>query len=175
VRFCYADPPYLGRGKAMYGFPEWDKIERHHELVLQLRADFPDGWAMSCSSSSLLAIGYACPNARVAAWCKPWSSFKPNVSPQYSWEPVIFAGGRKATRQEWSGRDFIVTGITHRRSVRGAKPEAFCLWLFEDIFHAQPDDEFVDMFPGSGAVTRAWEEWRAMRGPMQSAAFKEGL
>jgi len=27
---------------------------------------------------------------------------------------------------------------------------------------ARPDDELVDMFPGTGAVTKAWESWRKL-------------
>jgi hypothetical protein len=47
-----------------------------------------------------------------------------------------------------------------QRGVSGAKPEAFCRWLFE-FAGLQADDEFVDLFPGSGAVGRAYERWQA--------------
>lgn len=40
--------------------------------------------------------------------------------------------------------------------VVGAKPAAFCRWVFE-LLGAQPGDELVDVFPGSGGVARAWE------------------
>jgi hypothetical protein len=40
--------------------------------------------------------------------------------------------------------------------VTGAKPATFCRWLFE-LLDAQPGDEFVDVFPGSNGVARAWE------------------
>ena len=166
MRFCYADPPYFGMGEKMYKRPEWDLLETHHALVRRLMDEFPDGWAMSCSSTSLLKIGAACPEARVAAWTKPWASMRPNVSPAFAWEPVLFMGGRRASRTEWSGRDYIHCSITHGRSVKGAKPDGFSFWLFEDLFHATPDDEFVDLFLGSGAVTRAWETWCGMRGRM---------
>ena len=42
--------------------------------------------------------------------------------------------------------------------VVGAKPAAFCWWLFS-LLGAQPGDELADLFPGSGGVSRAWEEW----------------
>lgn len=41
----------------------------------------------------------------------------------------------------------------------GAKPERVCHWAFE-LVGAEPDDELIDMFPGTGAVTRAWRTWR---------------
>jgi hypothetical protein len=42
--------------------------------------------------------------------------------------------------------------------VIGAKPAAFCGWLF-DLLGAQPIDTFDDLFPGSGGVSRAWAEF----------------
>lgn len=39
--------------------------------------------------------------------------------------------------------------------VTGAKPPAFCRWLFAWL-GARPGDEFDDLFPGSRAVTDAW-------------------
>ena len=40
--------------------------------------------------------------------------------------------------------------------VIGAKPATFCRWVF-DLLGAQPQDEFTDIFAGSGGVMRAWE------------------
>lgn len=37
----------------------------------------------------------------------------------------------------------------------GRKPLAFCVWLFE-LLGAQPGDELVDLYPGSGQVGHAW-------------------
>jgi hypothetical protein len=53
------------------------------------------------------------------------------------------------------------------RGVPGMKPEAFCFWLFTDIFGLKPDDEFVDLFAGSGAVAEAWRAFQ--RQPMMFA------
>jgi hypothetical protein len=46
-----------------------------------------------------------------------------------------------------------------RRNFPGAKPECFCWWIF-DLLGLQADDEFHDLFPGSGAVGRAWAIYR---------------
>lgn len=40
--------------------------------------------------------------------------------------------------------------------VTGAKPAAFCRWMF-DLLGAAPQDDFTDLFPGSGGVGRAWD------------------
>ena len=44
--------------------------------------------------------------------------------------------------------------------ITGQKPVAFCHWIF-DLLGLTADDELVDIFPGSGAVGRAWDSWRA--------------
>lgn len=161
MKFCYADPPYLGCGKKLYGSmhahaADWDEPERHRDLIDQLTSEFPDGWAMSLSSPSLRVILPMCPDdCRVAAWVKPFAVFKPNVTVAYAWEPVIFRGGRSRPRSMPTVRDWIAENITLQKGCPGAKPEAFALWLF-DLLNMQPGDEFVDMFPGSGAVAKAW-------------------
>ncbi len=45
----------------------------------------------------------------------------------------------------------------------GRKPVAFCAWLF-DLLGMVPGDELVDLFPGTGAVTRAWRELSSRSG-----------
>lgn len=99
----------------------------------------------------------------MGAWTKPFAAFRPNVNPAFAWEPVIFRGGRKRGREAPTLRDWVSVGITLKRGMPGAKPDRFCWWVF-DFLGAQPDDEFHDLFPGSGAVQRAWESWcRAQR------------
>lgn len=164
MRFAYADPPYLGMCD-MYGHhhPDgrcWDDVETHRLLIERLVSEFPDGWAMSLHSPALRTILPLCPSeARVGAWTKPFASFKPGVNPAFCWEPVIFMGGRKRGRTEPTVRDYCAVNITLGCGFCGAKPEAFCWWVF-DLLGMEPDDEFHDLFHGSGAVTRAWETYR---------------
>jgi hypothetical protein len=164
VKFAYADPPYYGCAILHYGdHPEaavYDTIDGHKTLIDRLVAEFPDGWALSLHQKSLRVLLPLCPDdVRIGAWVKPFASFRPNVNPGYCWEPVIFRGGRKRERYDPTVRDFVSAGITLRRGVVGAKPDAFCWWVF-DFLGMAPDDEFHDLFPGSGAVTRAWQSWR---------------
>lgn len=44
-----------------------------------------------------------------------------------------------------------------KRGLTGAKPRAFCMWVF-DLLNVQPGDQVDDMFPGSGAVQAAINE-----------------
>jgi hypothetical protein len=165
MRFAFADPPYLGccglYDHEHHGGGCWDDLATHAHLIERLSSEFPDGWAMSLHEPSLRRILPLCPDdARVAPWVKPFASFKPNVNPAYAWEPVIFRGGRDFTREQPTVRDWHPANITLQRGLTGVKPDSFSYWLF-DLLNMQSGDEFVDLFPGSGAVTRAWNAWRA--------------
>lgn len=156
MRFAYADPPYLGCGLSHYGdHPDaavYDTLDGHRDLVARLCDDFPDGWAMSLHAPSLKYILPLCPDdCRVMAWVKPFCSFKPGVGVAYAWEPVIVRGGRKRTREQPTVRDWCAVNITLKRGFTGAKPSDFVHWIL-DVLNAQPGDEVVDLFPGSGAV-----------------------
>lgn len=166
MKFAYADPPYLGLPEKLYGdrhpnAADYDRIETHVALIERLVAEFPDGWALSMTSTTLRTLLPLCPeDVRVAAWTKPFVSFKPGVGVAYCWEPVVFRGGRKRKREERTVRDYCAVNIAMLRGFPGAKPDGFCFWIF-DLLGMQAEDEFHDLFPGSGAVTRAWETWKA--------------
>ena len=158
MRIAYADPPYIGYSRYYKADPNCAEVD-HAALIAQLDRDY-DGWALSLYSNSLQQILALCPDTvRVAAWVKPWCSWKPGVSPKYGWEPVIFRPARKKQPTRLYPVDWISCNATTRRGLKGAKPERFCYWLFE-ILHAQPGDNFADLYPGTGAVSRAWEQWR---------------
>ena len=167
MKFAYADPPYLGLAAAFYSgmhseAAEYDKPETHQKLIDRLSDDY-DGWAMSLHTPALKTILPMCPDdCRVMAWVKPFASFKPGVTVAYAWEPVIVRGGRKRPRTMGTVRDWVAANITLRRGFQGAKPEAFCFWLFE-VLNIEPSDDFDDLFPGSGAVSRAWEIYRQQK------------
>lgn len=165
MKFAYADPPYLGCcGMYDHHHPDgrcWDEITTHMALIDRLAAY--DGWALSLHTPSLREILNLAPlDVRVMAWVKPFASFKPGVGVAHAWEPVIVRGGRSRTRQQDTVRDWVAANITLKRGLTGAKPRAFSFWLF-DVLGMEPGDEFVDLFPGSGAVTAAWNEWRARK------------
>jgi hypothetical protein len=141
--------------------------------VDQLVEEFPDGWALSTSAEALAGVVASCPPAaRVAAWFRgerPTFSYRPLSA----WEPVIYCGGR-AYPSPPAGRrlDALVhvarIRTTDPRRVVGAKPAAFCWWVF-DLLGALPGDELVDLFPGSGGVGRAWRLYRASQSRNETA------
>jgi len=164
MRFAYADPPYYGYAVKFYGdlHPEaavYDTLDGHKALIDRL-AEF-DGWALSMTSGNLKDILPLCPrDARVTAWVKPFASYKKGVGVAYAWEPVVVHGGRRRTLEQQTVRDWFAEGITLKRGFVGAKPARVIHWILE-MLGAQPEDEVIDMFPGSGAVTEALTRWRA--------------
>lgn len=160
MKIAYADPPYVGQARRHYGTSEID----YAALLARLALEFPDGWALSASSPSLRLLLPLCPDdVRIAAWVKPFAIFKPGVNPAYAWEPVIFRGGRHRSRAEPTVRDWVSCNIALRRGLVGAKPEGFCMWLF-DLLGMAFDDDLIDLFPGTGAISRAWAKWKEEKG-----------
>lgn len=165
MKMAYADPPYLGQAKVFYGklherASDYDDIATHRKLIERLSDEFPDGWAMSLSSPTLRDILNLCPeDVRVMPWVKPFCSFKPGNGVAYAWEPVIVRGGRKRGRNQETVRDWVAANMTMQKGFPGAKPTELCYWLFQ-VLNLRPDDEFTDLFPGSGAVTKAWEQFK---------------
>lgn len=165
MRFAYADPPYVGCAGL---YPEKTEVD-HGALFARLRDEFPDGWALSASSPSLpYLLGLPdCPaDIRIAAWVKPFAVFKPNVNPAYTWEPVIFMGGRRGDRSRSTVKDHLSESITLRKGLVGAKPRRFCFWIF-DLLGMEPGDELVDLYLGTGIVSACWNEFCGRERPVQ--------
>lgn len=164
LRFAYADPPYVGQARKHYNGGEVD----HMALIGKLSTY--DGWALSCKSSSLRDLLPLCPSAtRVLSWVKPFAVFKKNVGLSYAWEPVLLVPARRRSHRDGFLMDWLRTGNVqgvgqgiNGINFVGAKPKAFCFWLF-DAAGLQPADELVDLYPGTGAVSRAWEAWRSQQ------------
>jgi hypothetical protein len=158
MKFAYADPPYLGCG-ARYDEHHaearvWDDPETHRRLIKRLSDEYPDGWALSASTPSLITLFPMLPDRhRVCAWVKPFAVFKPNVGVAYAWEPVILVGGRRRARQQPTVRDWFACEITLRKGLVGAKPPPVVHWIL-DLLNVQRGDEVDDLFPGTGVVGR---------------------
>ena len=162
MRLAYADPPYPGRAHLYADHPDYAGEVDHRELALTLSTQY-DGWALSTSAEALPEVfdylgeagagGY-----RVLAWVKHTVTV--------SWEPVIVVSARKPQGvRDWlqCEPDSYQWREKPDSYVIGQKPEAFCRWVFEWL-GADPDDEFDDLFPGSGNVGRAWDAWRSQPG-----------
>lgn len=98
------------------------------------------------------------PGCRMAAWAKPFAVFKPNVNPAYTWEPVIWIGGRtKRSRKDDTVKDHHIEVITMRRGMPGAKPPGFAAWIPKLLgADVRQGDTITDLFHGSGAMLGVW-------------------
>jgi hypothetical protein len=163
-RLAYADPPYPGNARLYRGHPDYAGEVDHAALLSRMATNY-DGWALSTSARALpqvlaLAVAQGLP-VRVAAWVR---QPRPHATARYplnAWEPVIYV---PVTQHRGAGVarriDVLQHGVmpltTLPSRVIGAKPPAFCAWLF-DLIGAEPGDEFDDLFPGSGVVAKVWE------------------
>jgi hypothetical protein len=163
MKIGYADPPYIGCAHLYRGHPDYAGEVDHRALIERLEADY-DGWVLHAAatpkSMAVLAPLVDSTGARWCSWVKGFAAFKRNISVAYAWEPVIIKAARKpVVSKRQVNRDWIQESITLKRGLTGAKPEAVCHWAFE-LLGARPDDDLDDMFPGTGAVTKAWATWQ---------------
>lgn len=149
------DPPYPGKSFYYRDHPDYGGEVDHVALIRRLSAY--DGWALSTSAAALpVVLGLCPPGVRVAAWHR---GPRPTASryPLSAWEPVIYHGGRPVYGPLRT--DSLVHGVSPLTTlpgrVTGQKPAAFCRWVF-DLLGAAAGDTLDDLFPGSGAVSRAW-------------------
>lgn len=162
MKLAYADPPYYGMGKKMYGklHPDaaiWDDKQSHINLMFKLQVGY-DGWALSCNSKDLKWLLPEAPDdVRVAVWLKPFANWRPNYRVQYTWEPVLFKPSRPSKGYQKgieSVRDHLVCNIALKKGLSGAKPDAFNNWILE-LINYEPGDSFNDMFPGTNGMAEA--------------------
>ena len=161
-RLAYADPPYPGLAHYYRDHPDYGGEVDHGELLSKLATY--DGWALSTSARALpqvlaLAVAQGLP-VRVAAWVRGPRAHATAVHALNAWEPVIYVPVASRSRGDGSRIDVLTHGVAAMTAlpgrVIGAKPAAFCRWMF-DLIGAQPADTLDDLFPGSGIVGRAWE------------------
>jgi hypothetical protein len=133
MKFAYADPPYLGRGRYYKAYhPEvmtWNHPATHRALVERLQDEFPDGWAMSLAEDSLRTILPMCPRtARVGCWLTVTPRYAPNIPVKRYFEPVIWVGGRSWAETGARASDYIICsaqGLPEGESYGGNRRGAY--------------------------------------------------
>lgn len=158
-RFAYADPPYPG--KAFY-YVE-DREVPHASLVDRLVRGWPDGWALSTSAEALRHVLAVCPSSvRVAVWRRRTRQDKRQRHPINAWEPLIVYGGRPQPRgrQALDVLDYRGRYNAFPGALVGMKPPEFTVWMAQ-LLAARVGDRLDDLYPGSGAVSLAWDRYAA--------------
>jgi len=162
MRIAYADPPYPGCAHLYRDHPDYAGEVDSVALLRRLAAEY-DGFVLHTSSPALADLASVAKEvgARPMAWVKTFAAFKRNVPVAYAWEPVFVRPCRKPTvSKRVVMRDWIACPITMRKGLTGAKPPPVIRWAFE-VVGAQPDDDLIDLFPGTGIVGSTWDAWRA--------------
>lgn len=175
MRFAYADPPYPGKAGYYRDQPTYRGEVDHRDLIGRLVAEYWDGWALSTSAGALQAVLAHCPDdVRVCVWRR---QVRPTRSRRAlsAWEPLIVWRGRELPtdgpqplvdelqtapivlddRQLADVLDYRGRYDSFPGALIGMKPPEFSAWMFHQL-GACEQDTLVDLFPGSGAVGRAW-------------------
>jgi len=139
--------------------PDYGGEVDHKALIERLVAEFPDGWALSTSSKTLGPLVRLCPDdTRILSWVTLNPRFPPGGGLISAWQPCLM---KRLRPPKDICLDVLVTSypVGLFNAFLGGKPEEYCFWLFRCL-GALPDDELVDLFPGSGAVGRAWDKYQ---------------
>ena len=155
MTMAYADPPYPGKAGIYKDQPDYKGEVDHVELIASLVDRF-DGWALSTSEDSLRFILPLCPpEAHVCPWVKPIGVSRQTFGLHNAWEPLIVVPGRELRP---GFRDWLsAQPARHGGNLPGRKPIAFCVFLFRCLGLCA-GDTLVDLFPGSGIVSKTWIE-----------------
>lgn len=152
LRFAYADPPYPGTARS---YPERTEVD-HGELIQRLERDY-DGWLLHSNSQSIAPLVNLVPRGtRILAWGKYHGLPVTSAGLIYTWEPIFLKPVRQPSDYV---RDSLWFDMADQlKWMRGQKPIPVVTWLFRAA-GLQYDDELSDLFPGTGAVGRAWDEY----------------
>lgn len=173
ARFAYADPPYPQKAFLYKGHPDYAGEVDHADLVARLVDGYPDGWALSTSGAALPYVLSLCPpDVRVCIWRRQ-VRYVPSGRALSTYEAVVVWRGRlHATGRTQDlldvldplGEESLPDPVLDYRgryesfygALIGMKPPEFATWMFRQL-GAQRGDTLADLFPGSGAVARAWD------------------
>lgn len=172
LHFAYADPPYPGLANRYYSDDERCAEVDHAKLVAELCEKYEAGWALSTSAKALRSVLAVCPDdVRVAVWVRG-SRKGVTYRARNAWEPLILWRGRPVRLEPqdtlddvliWGGRQH-----SHPDALVGMKSAAFAEWMFRQL-GALAGDSLTDVYPGSGAIMRAWLSYGG-RDPLAEAA-----
>lgn len=152
MRFGYADPPYPNTA---HNYPERTEVD-HVDLVANLQREY-DGWLLHSNSQSIpQLVGIVPSGTRILAWGKYHGLPVTSAGLVYTWEPIFLKPVRRPSDYV---RDSLWFDMADQlKWMRGQKPIPVVTWLFRAA-GLRAGDELIDLFPGTGAVGRAWSEF----------------
>jgi hypothetical protein len=158
ARRWYGDGPRdLGGAKPAdfhHAAGEWDAPARHRRLLEDLEAGY-DGWAIATTMDGLQHYMPLPVPARILIWHKP-RAMPTAHRIAHTCEAVIVCAPRARRARPLTGQvPDLLTTPAPGDGFAGAKPRAWTLWVLDALGYDPAVDEVDDLFPGSGAITRA--------------------
>lgn len=164
VQADYREVPFTGDALAVYADPPYHGNEDRYRCK---RVDLAELIPVMESTSSIRALSISEPmlpealslidRPRVCCWFKHWPI--PTSWPIKMWEPVVIWGAYPA---DPSGLDQMPTdsllfpaGGENRPDFWSPKPDPFCDWVLDLILGSASAGYLVDLFSGSGSMSRA--------------------
>lgn len=144
---------YSGQSDFHPDAARWDDPDAHRELLAHLVENF-DGWAIATSADAVWAYSPLPPTVKLMVW--QLSNARPGAGRVASTLELVFvqtAIDRLAPGELGQVPDFMRAAST-RRGFTGSKPPAWTRWVLDAMGYT-PEDELVDLFPGSGSVAAA--------------------
>ena len=167
ARLVYADPPYTDENYFGYGgAPNW-----RHLIERMIELGAPD--AAYCLHMGTANLATALPLAeelapkrrrrgatskvRTLAWIKPWGAWRPGLTFQYAWEPILVWYGPKFAQPPAASyvdeADWIE--CPPQRPQYGhptEKPAKLVRWIFDRLLVRSQGRLAIDLFSGSGTA-----------------------
>jgi hypothetical protein len=149
-------------------YPERQEVD-HADLIARLEEGWPDGWALSTSARALRDVLPMCPaSTRVCVWRRRTRG-KTSRRALNAWEALLVVGGRERADRGLDVLDYRGRYDSYPGALEGMKPPEFTVWMF-NLLGAQTGDHLADLYPGSGAVSRAWAYLTALEGDVERDA-----
>lgn len=133
---------------------KWDEPDAHAELIEHLHATY-DGWALATTLDGLDWYAPLPIAARVLVWNR--STAQPTSGRiAESLEAVIVVTPVARRRAGPLGQvPQYLAAPAPKAGFVGAKPERWTRWVLDAMAYDPDVDELVDLFPGSGWISRA--------------------
>ena len=118
---------------------------------------------MACATPGLrLLLPHTEQGVRTGTWVKrnPGGR-RPYLRVGYAHEFTLFRPARRGGQAHMSRTDaLLLASPTRQRGVVGAKPARWTWWTLDCLGYEPGEDEVEDLFPGSGAVSEAIQEYQ---------------
>lgn len=167
MKYAYADPPYPGCAVKYRRVdkPEAEEVD-HAALIARLCDEYPDGWALSSHGKGLRAVLPLTPeDVQVAVWVNTAAAPHAGERVMPVWEPVLYRSGRRLRGRFYEAPITNALVAPAQQTVArflGAKPVAFSFWVL-GLLGVEEGDTVDDLYPGSGAVGAAIEQYLRQR------------